>query len=63
MIYEPHPNQPLVDYKVSVGHFTVSVECRTRQEAIIAARRQLCHETAAHVGRDSVVGRRALYRY
>lgn len=44
MIHDPIPNQPLVDYQVSVGHFTVQVAGRTRDEAIQEARRKLCHE-------------------
>ena len=44
MIHDPLPNQPLVGYRVSVGHFTVTVEGRTKEEAITAARRQLCRE-------------------
>jgi hypothetical protein len=44
MIHDPFPNQPLVGYQVSVGHFTVKVEGRTKEEAITAARRQLCRE-------------------
>lgn len=44
MIHDPFPNQPFVDYRVSVGHFSVKVEGRTRDEAIKEARRKLCHD-------------------
>ena len=44
MIHDPFPHEPIVDYQVSVGHFTVKVEGRSREEAIVAARRRLCSE-------------------
>ena len=44
MIHDPFPLQPTTDYEVCVGHFTVRVEGRSRDEAIVAARRQLCRE-------------------
>lgn len=44
MIHDPFPNQPIIDYQVSVGHFTVKVEGHTPGEAIKEARRQLCQQ-------------------
>lgn len=44
MIHDPYPQEPVQDYEVCVGHFTVKVEGRSKEDAIIAARKRLCRE-------------------
>ncbi len=46
MIAPLHPNLPseLTTYRVQLGHTTTTVQGRTTEEALFAARRQLCNE-------------------
>ena len=38
------PKSEVTNFRVQIGHTTITVRCQTREDALLEARRQLCME-------------------